>query len=93
MKRERHTSEQIVRNLRDAERLTGEGLSLGPACQRLEVSDQTYHRRKAEYGSGSPLPSLTMHSRPRILPGLLKISRSADDGSGGGPPAEESILF
>ncbi len=51
MKRKRHTPEQIVRKLREAERIKAEGLSLEQVYQRLEVSEQTYHRWKAEYGS------------------------------------------
>lgn len=50
MKRKRHTPQQIVVKLREAERLKGEGMSLGQVCQQLEVSEQTYHRWKAEYG-------------------------------------------
>lgn len=50
MKRKRHTSEQIVRKLREAERLKAEGYTIAQICQQLEVSEQTYHRWKNEYG-------------------------------------------
>ena len=51
MKRKKHTSEQIVRKLREAERLKGEGHTVGQICQQLEISEQTYHRWKNEYGA------------------------------------------
>ena len=50
MKRKRHTSEQIVRKLREAERLKSEGQTIGQICQVLEISEQTYHRWKNDYG-------------------------------------------
>ena len=50
MKRKRHTSEQIIRKLREAERLKGEGCDVAQICQQLEISQQTYHRWKNAYG-------------------------------------------
>lgn len=49
MKRKRHTTEQIIRKLRDAERMRSEGRTVGEVCQALEISDQTYHRWKRKY--------------------------------------------
>jgi transposase-like protein len=51
MKRKRHTPEQIIRKLREAEALQGAGQSLGQVCQKLGVSEQTFHRWRAEYGT------------------------------------------
>ena len=51
MKRKRHTPEQIIRKLREAEVLQGVGQSLGQVCQKLGVSEQTFHRWRAEYGT------------------------------------------
>ena len=50
MKRRRHTPEQIVRKLREADRLLGEGMELPEVCKTLEVSEATYHRWRAQYG-------------------------------------------
>lgn len=50
MKRRRHTPEQIVRKLREADRLLGEGLELPEVVKQLEVSEATYHRWRAQYG-------------------------------------------
>lgn len=50
MKRRRHTPEQIVRKLREADRLLGEGQELPEVLKFLEVSEATYHRWRAQYG-------------------------------------------
>src|ERR1700751_2583164 len=50
MKRRRHTPEQIVRKLREADRLLGEGVGLPEVTKQLEVSEATYHRWRAQYG-------------------------------------------
>ena len=50
MKRRRHTPEQIIRKLREAERLLGEGKTIPEAAKQLEISEQTYHRWRAQYG-------------------------------------------
>jgi transposase len=46
----RHTPEQIIRELREAERLAGEGASTGEVAKQLEVSEQTLHRWRNQYG-------------------------------------------
>src|SRR5438270_993503 len=50
MKRRRHTPEQIVRKLREADRLLGEGVELPEVAKALEVSEATYHQWRAQYG-------------------------------------------
>jgi putative transposase len=50
MKRRRHTPEQIVRKLRKADRLLGEGQELPEMVKFLEVSEASYHRWRAQYG-------------------------------------------
>jgi putative transposase len=50
MKRSRHTPEQIIRKLRDAERMLGEGKTVAEAAKELGVSEQTYHRWRNRYG-------------------------------------------
>lgn len=48
--RRRHTPEQIIRKLREAERLQGEGRSIAEVTKALEISEQTFHRWRAQYG-------------------------------------------
>jgi putative transposase len=50
MKGRRHTPEQVVRKLREADRLLGEGQELLEVCKLLEVSEATYHRWRAQHG-------------------------------------------
>lgn len=48
--RRRHTPEQVIRKLREADRLLAEGLAVAEVAKQLEVSEQTYHRWRAQYG-------------------------------------------
>jgi transposase-like protein len=50
VKRRRHTPEQVIRKLREAERLLGEGKTIPEAAKELEISEQTFHRWRAQYG-------------------------------------------
>src|SRR3954453_19928977 len=44
VKRRRHTPEQVIRKLREADRMLGEGKSIAEVAKALEVSEPTYHR-------------------------------------------------
>ena len=50
MKRRRHTPEQVVRKLREAERMLAEGMSIPDVAKQLEVSENTFYRWRAQYG-------------------------------------------
>ena len=50
MKRRRHTPEQIIRKLREADRLLAEGHDVPKVAKQLEISEATYHRWRAQYG-------------------------------------------
>jgi putative transposase len=50
MKRRRHTPEQVIRMLREAERLIGKGKTIPEAAKELGISEQTYHRWRNQYG-------------------------------------------
>ena len=50
MKRRRHTPEQIIRKLREAERMLGEGRTIPEVAKQLEVAENTFHRWRAQYG-------------------------------------------
>ena len=49
-KRKRHSPEQIVRKLEDADRLLNAGRPVGQVCQALAVSEATFHRWRNQYG-------------------------------------------
>jgi putative transposase len=50
MTRRKHTPDQIIRKLREGEKLLGEGKDLAEVCKHLEISDQTWHRWRNQYG-------------------------------------------
>ncbi len=50
MKKKRHSPEQIIRKLREAEGHLSAGMTIGQACQKLEVSEHTFHRWRNQYG-------------------------------------------
>jgi putative transposase len=49
-RRRRHSPEQMIRKLREAERLFGEGQEVAVVAEQLEVSEQTLRRWRAQYG-------------------------------------------
>ena len=50
MKRKRHSPEQVIQKLRDADAMLASGKTMGEVCQALEVSEQTFHRWRNQYG-------------------------------------------
>jgi len=50
MKRKRHTPQQVVRKLQEAQAALAAGRDLAAVCQMLGVSEQTYYRWKKKYG-------------------------------------------
>lgn len=50
MKKKRHSPEQIIRKLREAEGMVSAGKTIAEVCQRLAVSEQTFHRWRNQYG-------------------------------------------
>jgi putative transposase len=54
VKGRRHTPEQVVRKLREADRLLAEGSVLQDVCRHLEISIQTYQRWRSQYKAMRP---------------------------------------
>lgn len=50
MKRKRHTPEEIVKKLRQAQMEIGKGATVDQVARKLGVNEQTYFRWKREYG-------------------------------------------
>jgi transposase-like protein len=50
MKGKKHKPEQIIRKLREADAMLAAGKTIGQVCQTLEVSEQTFHRWRNQYG-------------------------------------------
>ncbi|AMV30480.1 Transposase [Pirellula sp. SH-Sr6A] len=49
-KRNRHSADQIVKKLRDADAMLAAGKSVGEVLQALEISEPTLSRWRAQYG-------------------------------------------
>ena len=49
-RRKRHTPDQIVAKLKDADALLDVGQSLAQVLQKLEITESTYHRWRAQFG-------------------------------------------
>ena len=50
MKQRHHTPEQIVRKLAEADKLLAEEKTIAEVCRVLEISEQTFHRWRNQYG-------------------------------------------
>lgn len=50
MKRNRHSPQQVVRKLQEAQAALSAGRELAAVCQMLGISEQTYYRWKSKYG-------------------------------------------
>ena len=49
-RRRRHTPEQIVKKVRDADAMLNSGKDMTAVLQTLEVSEATFHRWRNQYG-------------------------------------------
>ena len=49
-KRKRHTPDEIIRKLREAEKLQAEGLTIAQVCQQLGTTEQTFYRWRSQFG-------------------------------------------
>ncbi len=50
MGKKRHTTEEIVMKLREADVLQSKGQTVLEACRQIEISEQTYYNWRKEYG-------------------------------------------
>ena len=49
-RRQRHTPEQIISKLREAEVKLARGTALAQVCKDLSITENTYYRWRREYG-------------------------------------------
>ena len=50
MKKKRYGSEQIIGKLREVEIMQSRGTTIGEACKKIGVTEQTYYRWRKQYG-------------------------------------------
>ncbi len=52
--KQRHSAEQVVGKLRQADVALGKGLRVPEVCKELGISEQTYYRWRQKYGGMAP---------------------------------------
>ena len=52
--KKRHSAEQVVAKLREADVQLGKGFRVPEVCKQLSVSEQTYYRWRTKYGGMDP---------------------------------------
>ena len=50
MAKKRHSAEQIISKLREAEVLLAKGTKIPQVCRKIGITEQTYYRWRKEYG-------------------------------------------
>ncbi len=53
-KKIRHTTPQIIEELRQADVALGKGQKVSDVCKALEITEQTYYRWRQKYGGMAP---------------------------------------
>jgi putative transposase len=54
MMKKKHSPEQIVSKLRQADVELGKGARVADVCRQLSISEQTYYRWRQKYGGMAP---------------------------------------
>ena len=52
--KKRHSAEQVVAKLRQADVGLGKGMRVPEVCKQLGISEQTYYRWRTKYGGMAP---------------------------------------
>ena len=78
MKRKRHTPEQIVRKLREGDRMLNEGTELTEVLRHLEVSESSWARWRAQYGGMKADEAKRLKELERENARLKKLLAEAD---------------
>jgi hypothetical protein len=89
MKRHRHTPEQIVRKLREGERLLNEGKDLTEVVRHLGIAESTWNLWRSQYGGhegrrGQAAPPARDRERPTEAAGRGRAGQGDAQGAGRG---------
>ena len=82
MKRRRHTPDQIIRKLAEADKLLAGRKTVEEVCRQLEVTEATFHRWRNQYGGmkandAKRLKSLEAeNARLKKLPAEAELDKS-----------------
>ena len=86
--RKRHTPEQVINKLREAEVALAEGDTVADAARRIGVTEQTFYRWRSEYG-GLRIDQARRLKRPELENSRLK--RSGGGADSGQPDTEGGV--
>ena len=85
MARRKHTPEQVIKKLREAEVAIAEGSTVAQASRKIGVTEQTFYRWRAEYGG----LRIDQARRPQAVgDGERKLAASAGRSDVGMPDSE-----
>jgi putative transposase len=84
VKTHRHTPEQVVRKLREGDRLLNDGKDLTEVLWTLEISEATWHRWRAAYVGMKADEARRLRELEKPEPGVERAApaRKSIDGSG-----------
>lgn len=71
--KKRHSAEQIVAKLRQADVELGKGLKVPEVCKQLGISEQTYYRWRQKYGGMDPQMAKQMKEMEKENARLKKL--------------------
>jgi putative transposase len=78
-RRRRHTPEQIIRKLREGEKLLGQGSELPEVLKHLEITEATWYRWRNQYGG------MKSEDATRLKELGRENARPGEDGRRAGP--------
>ena len=76
--KKRHSPEQIISKLRQADVALGKGLKVPEVCRQLGVSEQTYYRWRTKYGGMDPIMAKQMKELEKENARLKKLLAEAE---------------
>ncbi len=77
----RHTAEQIVAKLLEAEVALAKGQKVPAVVRKLGIAEQTYYRWRKEYGGSAPTPPACFPSREEeVDQPFLQVLLERNDG-------------
>ena len=73
MKQKRHTTDQIISKLRQADVELGKGQKVYELCKLLGITEQTYYRWRQKYGGMAPEMAKELKALQREIARLKKM--------------------
>ena len=71
--KKRHSAEQIVVKLRQADVDLGKGVTVPEVCKQMGISQQTYYRWRTKYGGMDPLMAKQLREMEKQNSRLKKL--------------------